>query len=105
MTVARAYVNHGTWVADCPRKDCNNAIALMPRQETFYCVGFGGCNMIAPVDWPRNADEIWEVLERRPVGATRNWFPAGHELALRANCPNGQTVSDLIKENKENGVL
>ena len=101
MTDVRAYVNHGRWVADCVREFCNNAMRLEPRQAAYRC---SNCGLDAAIEWPADADEIWRVLERRPVPQTRNWFPAGHDLAVRAGCPHGQTVADLLAENEEHGV-
>lgn len=96
-----AYVNHGRWIADCSREFCNNAMRLEPRQASFSCVN---CGLDAAVVWPADADEIWEVLGMRPVPETRNWFPEGHDLAVRAGCPHGQTPADLLAENEEHGV-
>jgi hypothetical protein len=98
---ARAYVNHGVWKADCPRKDCTNARALSPREGAFHC---NNCQLLAPIAWPTEADAIWRVLSHRPVPQTRNWYPAGHELAERLGIPTGQSVKDLHDENKEHGV-
>jgi hypothetical protein len=101
MVRARAYVNHGRWIADCCREHCASAEALLPGQPVFHC---SNCLQVAEVDWPACAGEITSVLERRPVPQTRNWFPAGHELALRSGCPHGQSVADLEAENREFGV-
>jgi hypothetical protein len=98
---ARAYMNVGRWIADCPRPYCDSAEKLDPRQAVFHC---SECHLIAAVDWPSKVDEITAVLERRPVPATRNWFPLGHELALRSGTPHGQTVAELEDENHEHGV-
>lgn len=98
---ARAYVNHGRWVADCPRPYCGNAVALEPRQTTFHCGSAGGCQLIAEVVWPSDADEIWAALAVRPVPTTRNWAPAGHRQALACHVPDGQTVADLVAETAE----
>lgn len=99
---ARAYVNHGRWIADCTRQYCANAEKLEAGQATFHC---SNCQQTAPVEWPPDADEITAVLWRRPVPQTRNWFPAGHELALRSGTEHGQTVADLKTENQIYGVL
>lgn len=101
-TAARAYVNHGRWISDCTRPDCANAEKLEPRQAIMHC---SNCRQVAEVDWPANADAIAAVLDRRPVPQTRNWFPAGHALALRSGSPHGQTVRDLVDENVEHGVI
>ncbi|MFT2016287.1 hypothetical protein ACMA1D_10655 [Streptomyces sp. 796.1] len=94
---ARAYVNHGRWVADCP-VDCGSALALQPRQSAYHCPE---CKQLAKVEWPANADDIMAALERRMVPRTRNWFPAGHTLALRSGAPHGQSVKDLDDETAE----
>lgn len=98
---ARAYVNHDRWIADCIRPYCANAESLQPRQGLFHCTN---CRQMAEVEWPSNPDDIWRALARRPVPQTRNWFPSGHELAVRAGCPHGQTVADLEDENQRYGV-
>jgi hypothetical protein len=97
---ARAYVNHGRVVADCPRGGCASAEALTPGQGTFYCTA---CQHVASVEWPDGLAEIVAALEARPALATRNWFPAGHELALRAGCPHGQSAAELDAETREYG--
>ncbi len=102
MLIARAYVNHSKWIADCGRPYCNGAERLEPRQAQIHCAN---CHWEAPVQWPPDADAIWQVLQERPVPHTRNWFPSGHELALRSGCPHGQSVADLIAENAEYGVF
>ncbi|MFC5744839.1 hypothetical protein [Actinomadura rugatobispora] len=103
--IARAYVNHGRWVAGCPREFCTNALELQPRQARFSCTTVpDGCGLDAPIEWPPDADDIWAALMRRPVPATRNWFPTGHELAVRAGCPHGQTAADLLAEGEMYGV-
>jgi hypothetical protein len=101
---AAAYVNHGRWVAGCPREFCNSAQRLEPGQARIYCGGEGGCGLDSEVIWPDDAQAIWDALRRRPVPGTRNWFPTDHELALRANCPHGQSVADLLAENEIYGV-
>ena len=99
--VARAYVNFGRWISDCPL-GCGNAMALQPGQSQFFCQPPGGCGNIASVEWPNDPDGIWEALGQRPMPKTRNWFPKNHELALRAGCPNGQSVQELLDEAQEN---
>lgn len=97
----QAYVNHGRWVADCDRPFCGNAVQFQHRQSTFNCEGSGGCQAVNVVEWPADADAIWEALALRPVPATRNWFPTGHPLAVRSGCEMGQSPADLIEEQKE----
>lgn len=95
---ARAYVNYGRWIADCPA-GCGSALALSERQATFHCVE---CQTVASVDWPKNSTEIWEALQERPARRYQNWFPSNHDLALKSGCPHGQSVKDLRDETKEN---
>lgn len=96
--LARAYVNHGRWVADCPGLDCASALVLQPRQGVYQCPD---CWTVAPVDWPADADDIWSALSPRPP-ARRNWYPASHDLAVRFNLPHGQTPAELRTETAEN---
>jgi hypothetical protein len=95
---ARAYVNHGRWIAECPR-DCGGAMQLEPKQAGYAC---GECQHMCSVEWPADADGIWAALMERSIPRTRNWFPAGHVLALKCGAPTGQTPSDLREEQKEN---
>lgn len=100
VTLARARVNHGRWIADCPRRYCANAMRLEPRQAMFHCGGEGGCRMVAEIEWPSDADGIWEALLERPVPVTRNWYPAGHDEAVRLGLPHGQTPEELRAEQR-----
>jgi hypothetical protein len=95
---ARAYVNHGRWIADCP-VECGSALSLDPKQVTYHCPE---CKWMGQIEWPDNADEIWETLQERRIPRTRNWFPSGHVLALRSGSPHGQTVKELLEETAEN---
>lgn len=95
---AYAYVNHGRWVANCPRRHCANAEALAPKQATFHC---SNCKLLAEVAWPTDPDAITEALVCRPVPQTRNWAPAGHRQAVAAGAPDGQSVADLVAETHE----
>lgn len=105
---ARAYVNHGRWLADCPA-GCNSAMLLAPLQRAFVCGTFdpagqrfvGGCGVTADVDWPADAVWIWDALLERPDPRNRHWFPAGHELAVRCGLPDGQTPAALRAETAE----
>jgi len=97
---ARAYINFGRVIADCP-VDCGSAIQLQAGQSTFHCPE---CGYITTVEWPDNIDEIWEALNKRPAKRNRNWFPSNHTLALRSGSPHGQTVKELEDETAENRV-
>lgn len=112
---ARAYVYAGEWVADCPRK-CGNVELLTAkrdsdrhragsqghRKEMFVCTY---CSAIATsIHWPDNADEIMEILDRRPIPHTRNWYPEGHLTALEFGIPDGETAEELLAENAAHGI-
>lgn len=98
---ARAYVNFGRWIADCPM-DCGSAMQLTERQGMYQCVE---CGFATDVEWPGNADEIWEALADRPAKRNRNWFPPEHSLALRSFSPHGQTPAELRQETEDNKVV
>lgn len=100
LNEARAYVNHGRWVTECPR-DCGYAEGLDDGQFMLHC---GECGHVCPVRWPDNAQEIWDELAKRPLPRTRNWFPSSHPLALQSHCPHGQTVEELRKESLEHAA-
>jgi hypothetical protein len=96
---ARAYVYTGLWVADCPR-GCGNVEKL--PSSGFAC---SYCHYeTADVEWPSDPVMISAVLNLRPVPHTRNWYPAGHDVAVRSGIPHGQTPADLLAENYEYGV-
>lgn len=100
-TRARARVNYGRWIADCPRPYCANAMRLTPGQSAFHCGGEGGCQLVAEVEWPADAAGIWAALEVRPVPGTRNWYPDDHAEAVRLGLPHGQTAAELRDETRE----
>lgn len=95
---ARARINWGRWLADCPRSDCAGAEELTPRQAMFHC---SSCGYLAEIDWPADPDGLWTVLLERPSPQTRNWYPAGHDEAMRAGLPHGQTPADLRDETRQ----
>lgn len=101
---AWCYVYSGDWVANCPAK-CGNVekmTAGRDRKDTFYC---SYCKAIfTSVHWPDNADAIMEVLNRRPIPHNRNWYPEGHPTAIEFRLDDGQTVEELVAENRANGI-
>ncbi|MDX3311595.1 hypothetical protein P1S61_21525 [Streptomyces sp. ME08-AFT2] len=100
-TRARARVNHGRWIADCPRPYCANAMRLQPGEAAFHCGGEGGCKLVAEVEWPADAVGIWAALEERPVPGTRNWYPDAHAEAVQLGLPHGQTATELRDETRQ----
>ena len=103
---ARAYVYAGDWVADCPR-NCGNVEYLFegrdhgPRKVQFFC---SYCKLIAPIEWANDEEQIMEVLGKRPIPHNRNWYPQGHEGAIKLRLEHGQSVGDLREENLAHGV-
>ena len=101
MNTARAYVYAGNWVSDCPQK-CGNVELLVIEAPKFVC---SYCYVIGDVEWPTHMNEITTVLERRPVPHTRNWYPKGHETAIKFRLADGQSIDDLMDENLAHGVF
>lgn len=113
--MARAHVNWGRWIASCPNVNCNSAEEIHPwtgyecghracrengfartGPDTMFCCS--ECRTLATVEWPRNAEAIWDALNSRPNKEKRNWYPQDHELALRFGLPHGQTIVELAEE-------
>lgn len=106
--VAVAYLNHGRWVAHCPRPGCTNAEGFGRidggpagglRADSFECraeiapgLHMGGCGLRCAVDWPPEVAEIEALVMCRPSPVTRNWQP-------------GETLHDLLKENLAHGLI
>jgi hypothetical protein len=97
-------MNTGMWVAYCPRPGCTNAekFGLCDDGTTGGLAGdsfrcrpeYGGCGLVCRAQWP-DADlvpKIEALVLVRPVPATRNWEP-------------GETLSDLMGENFEHGIV
>jgi len=115
---ARAYLYRGGWVADCPRSGCanteplfllNGRIApsrLLPGVVQLNAVHCSNCGLDAPVEWPdaKFMDLADAVVSCRPLPYTRNWYPAGHENAVRWGIDHGQTIAELLEENDAHGV-
>lgn len=97
---ARVYVYAGDWVADCPT-GCGNVERVRDRSMVFGC---SYCKVMSDMEWPPNMGDIMAVLEVRPVPHTRNWYPTGHQTAVKFGVPHGQTVRDLVEENAEHGI-
>lgn len=108
---AVAYVYNGEWVADCPA-GCNNVEFLYDqtmmngprdRRRSFFRCSY--CAYATDrIIWPRQEHEIMQVLVKRPLPGTRNWYPKDHPVAARSNTPHGQSIGDLLDENAEHGV-
>jgi hypothetical protein len=112
-TPVRAYVYNGDWVADCGRDGCANVEHLFtqlrpngPRIQKRPFFGCSYCGYQAEITWPEPGfiAEMMPVLLKRPIPATRNWYPADHATAVKFRIPHGQSVDDLKAENEEHGV-
>ena len=100
MTSA-AFVNDGRWVAHCPTLECNGAEQVFEiRRVRGDGVSYGiyngvlhcaNCLQTSHVAFPTDRAGIDAVLTRRPVPQTRHWR-------------DGETITDLIKENASHGV-
>lgn len=101
---AVAYLNHGRWVAHCPRPGCSNAeqfgnVGMRDgspgglRGDSFECRGgvYGGCGYRCGVIWPAEIAAIERLVRDRPV-VNRNWLP-------------GEDLHDLIAENMSHGYV
>jgi hypothetical protein len=97
---APAYINWGRFVCDCPRwPDCTTSLEVTPGQDSAQCPPApAGCGLTYTITWPRNGPAIMAALGRRPVPATRNWYPAAHPRALAHHLPAGETAADLDAE-------
>lgn len=92
LAPVQAFVNDGRWLVMC--EVCNGAQEASRSDRRFLCVdclnaGHGG--LWRRVEWPRDAEAIEAVLSARPQVANRQWRP-------------GETIRDLLAENREHGV-
>lgn len=107
MAYVQARLYAGDWIADCGRDGCNGAELLInsktgERLAFFSC---SECGFTGDIIWADKEAEIMEVMKFRPIRHTRNWFPKNHPLALKARCPHGQGIAELIFENYEHGCF
>jgi hypothetical protein len=106
---ATARVNHGRWLADCPF-GCGGSMDVSPGL-TYWCGTCGNLpvgGQCVKVDWPKDLEQIEDVLILRPDKATRNWEPG--KLIRRAPYANkvdkawSESLLDLAYENVEHGI-
>lgn len=98
---ARAYVNHGAWVADCPVPWCTGAEhagvrwgevgRIVERGDGTAAMACRACAWVGPVQWPVERREIETLLMQRPNPRNRNW-----QL--------GEVPADLMGENFRHGI-
>ncbi len=80
---ARARINWGRIVVDCPSPICKAALTLPPGWPVYDC---WECPAVGAVAWPANLADIASVLWLRPDPFTRNWEP-------------GESLEQLVVEN------
>ncbi len=107
MTTAPAYYNHSRWVADCPDPTCSDArlvyevnphtgVPTGRRLTEDVCAAGHAFQIDMPP--PDLEAQIVAALQRRPLPATHNWFPADHPIAVARGLPHGQSIADLEAE-------
>lgn len=91
--VVEARINHGKWIADCPAESCPGAELVVVSDPRFFCMScdnrdFDGqwLRVQLPAEW----DQISRILGDRPWPTIQHWSP-------------GETVSDLLDENRSLG--
>lgn len=93
---AQVYVNWGRTVAECP---CGDAREVAPGQAAMTCCVGPDCpGHIVTLVWADEMPAILAALSERTSDKRKNWFPAGHPLAVAAGFPHGQTADELRAE-------
>jgi hypothetical protein len=72
------------------------------RRSFYLCSNCGYAT--DRIVWPRREHDILELLQKRPIPQTRNWYPKDHPVAVKFRIPHGQTLAELAAENEEHGV-
>lgn len=99
MPSTQVYVNWGRIVANCSAPGCNDAREVEPGQPGMQCcVGEGCPGHLSDLVWPDNMPQILAALAERVSDKRKNWFPAGHPLALAGGIPAGETPDELRAE-------
>ena len=91
----KAFIDEGRWLVSCT---CNAAAYVAPANPYFICAVCGARKWWI-VDFPGDKVDVEAVLELRPERANQSWYPEG-ALPVHA----GETLDDLIEENRANGV-
>ena len=120
MNAIQLRINHGRWIADCPR--CNSAMAVQyigEKQlfEKFACFdcGYGLADGFRELLHTAAPQDKWRLFtNERPFFKVEIVFPdeckkIESELVKRERMDNwnwnvGETVEDLIIQNNEHGV-
>lgn len=109
MKKATAYYNYGRWVVDCPEDGCADARSvypvhpltgvMSPRPNTED-VCANGHPFTIEMPPAQLAAQIVGVLSERAEDRDKGWYPKGHPAAIRDRHPSGQTVDELLEENR-----
>lgn len=101
-----AFILRGQWTVACDV--CTEQVIYEPG-ELFYCPNCCNArndNHARPVLVPHERQGIEALLVRRVDPVTRNWWPDGAIRDLRGGgWMAGETLRDLIREQKERGEL
>lgn len=108
MKTARAFYNHGRWVAPCPETDCTDArlvYEVNPRTgiPTGRRLTQDACANGHPfaIEMPDEQTEaqIVTTLAERAEDKDKGWYPKDHPQAVLDGKPSGQSIKELKDEN------
>lgn len=96
--IAKPYVNHGRWVADCPDPDCAGCEVVEPTDPVFMCLSCGNLHT-------QQGNRVWLLTVDFPVhnimqAATRALLK--RPRIFRNWAPETESVQDLLEENEKN---
>jgi hypothetical protein len=102
MKKSLAFYNHGAWKAMCP--ECPDARAVYhpqtgERLTQDVCAAGHPFEIVMPP--PELEAQIVAVLSERAAEPDKSWYPRGHQWAMLNGFPTGQSVEDLLAENRE----
>jgi hypothetical protein len=94
---APVYINWSRFIAECPHEGCGDAREVHPGEKRVTCAAGHSMDLV----WPDGIERVMTVLGERTADKRRNWFPAGHPVAVRLSQPHGQSIDDLRAEAEE----
>jgi hypothetical protein len=110
MRKSLAYLNHARWVADCPEPGCHDArlvyevhpktgVPTGRKLTEDVCANGHRFEIVMP---PAEFEaQVAAAVAGRAEDADKAWYPRGHERAMLAGLPTGQSIDDLTRENHE----
>lgn len=90
MAESIVYINWGRFIAECA---CGDAREVTPGQTSDTCFNGHPLTLV----WPDGIESVVTALAGREE-RRRNWFPAGHPVAVATGQPNGETPAELADE-------